>query len=194
MEAFPCDEHLPDQRKDCPASAVPDDRKGHGTCSERIKIAQRPPFQMIEKVTELVPNESATGIKNVSVNEPYFMGHFPGTPIMPGVLICEACAQLCSLVIEKPAEDLEKNLYVLLKIDGFKFVKPVIPGDQLEISVNKTKGGGVIVGFDCVVKVNGNVHAKGSLRCSDETSFSNVIPAPEPEPSRNLQIEKYVCG
>ena len=121
------------------------------------KIAQRPPFQMIEKVTELVPNESATGIKNVSVNEPYFMGHFPGTPIMPGVLICEACAQLCSLVIEKPAEDLEKNLYVLLKIDGFKFVKPVIPGDQLEISVNKTKGGGVIV------KVNGNVHAKGSL-------------------------------
>ena len=122
------------------------------------KIAQRPPFQMIEKVTELVPNESATGIKNVSVNEPYFMGHFPGTPIMPGVLICEACAQLCSLV-----EDLEKNLYVLLKIDGFKFVKPVIPGDQLEISVNKTKGGGVIVGFDCVVKVNGNVHAKGSL-------------------------------
>ena len=127
------------------------------------KIAQRPPFQMIEKVLELVPNESAVGIKNVSVNEPYFMGHFPGTPIMPGVLICEACAQLCSLVIEKPAEDLEKNLYVLLKIDGFKFVKPAIPGDQLEISVNKTKGGGVIVGFDCVVKVNGNVHAKGSL-------------------------------
>ena len=127
------------------------------------KIAQRPPFQMIEKVTELVPNESATGIKNVSVNEPYFMGHFPGTPIMPGVLICEACAQLCSLVIEKPAEDLEKNLYVLLKIDGFKFVKPVIPGDQLEITVNKTKGGGIIVGFDCVVKVNGNLHAKGSL-------------------------------
>ena len=127
------------------------------------KIAQRPPFQMIEKVTELVPNESATGIKNVSVNEPYFMGHFPGTPIMPGVLICEACAQLCSLVIEKPAGDLKKNLYVLLKIDGFKFVKPVIPGDQLEITVNKTKGGGVIVGFDCVVKVNGNIHAKGSL-------------------------------
>ena len=73
------------------------------------KIAQRPPFQMIEKVTELVPNESAVGIKNVSVNEPYFTGHFPGTPIMPGVLIVESCAQLCSLVIEKPAEDLEKN-------------------------------------------------------------------------------------
>ena len=77
------------------------------------RIAQRPPFQMVEKVLELVPNESATGNKNVSVNEPYFMGHFPGAPIMPGVLIVESCAQLCSLVIEKKPEDLEKNLYEL---------------------------------------------------------------------------------
>ena len=127
------------------------------------RIAQRPPFQMVEKVIELVPNESATGIKNVSVNEPYFMGHFPGAPIMPGVLIVESCAQLCSLVIEKKPEDLEDKLYVLLKIDGFKFVKPVIPGDQLELSVVKTKGGGVLVGFDCTVKVNGTLHAKGAL-------------------------------
>lgn len=127
------------------------------------KIAQRPPFQMIERVTELVPNESATGIKNVSVNEPYFMGHFPGTPIMPGVLIVESCAQLCSIVIEKKPEDLDDKLYVLLKVDGFKFVKPVIPGDRLEITVNKTKGGGVLVGFDCVVKVDGAVFAKGAL-------------------------------
>lgn len=127
------------------------------------RIAQRPPFQMVEKVIELVPNESATGIKNVSVNEPYFMGHFPGAPIMPGVLIVESCAQLCSLVIEKKPEDLEDKLYVLLKIDGFKFVKPVIPGDQLEMTVTKTKGGGVLVGFDCTVKVNGTLHAKGAL-------------------------------
>lgn len=127
------------------------------------KIAQRPPFQMIERVLELKPGECATGIKNVSVNEPYFMGHFPGTPIMPGVLIVEGCAQLCSLVIEKDEKALEENLYVLLKIDGFKFVKPVIPGDQLVITVNKTRGGGVLVGFDAVVKVNDQIFAKGSL-------------------------------
>ena len=127
------------------------------------RIAQRPPFQMVGKVIELVPNESATGIKNVSVNEPYFMGHFPGAPIMPGVLIVESCAQLCSLVIEKKPEDLEDKLYVLLKIDGFKFVKPVIPGDQLEMTVVKTKSGGPLVGFDCTVKVNGTLHAKGAL-------------------------------
>ncbi len=127
------------------------------------RIAQRPPFQMVEKVLELVPGESATGIKNVSVNEPYFIGHFPGTPIMPGVLVVEACAQLCSLVIEKKPEDLDDKLYVLLKIDGFKFVKPTIPGDQLELAVAKTKSGGTLVGFDCTVKVNGTLHAKGSL-------------------------------
>lgn len=127
------------------------------------KIAQRPPFQMIERVLELVPGERATGLKNVSVNEPYFTGHFPGTPIMPGVLIVESCAQLCSLVIEKDEKTLDENLYVLLKIDGFKFVKPVIPGDQLVISVSKTRGGGVIVGFDAVVKVDDAVFAKGSL-------------------------------
>ncbi|MBR4464594.1 MAG: hypothetical protein IKS40_08260, partial [Treponema sp.] len=68
-----------------------------------------------------------------------------------------------SLVIEKDEKALEDNLYVLLKIDGFKFVKPVIPGDQLVITVNKTKGGGVLVGFDAVVKVGDAVFAKGSL-------------------------------
>lgn len=127
------------------------------------RISQRPPFQMVEKVVELNPGESATGIKSVSVNEPYFLGHFPGMPIMPGVLIVESCAQLCSLVIEKTPEDLADRLYVLLKIDGFKFVRPVIPGSQLEMSVVKTKSGGTLVGFDCTVKVDGEIHAKGSL-------------------------------
>ena len=125
------------------------------------KIKQRPPFQMIDRVIELVPNESATGIKCVSVNEPHFIGHFPGAPIMPGVLIVESCAQLCSLVVE--SDDADEKLYVLLKIDGFKFVKPVIPGDTLTITVKKTRAGGNVFGFDAEVKVDGNVHAKGSL-------------------------------
>ncbi len=125
------------------------------------KIKQRPPFQMIDRVIELVPNESATGIKCVSVNEPHFIGHFPGAPIMPGVLIVESCAQLCSLVVE--SDDADGKLYVLLKIDGFKFVKPVIPGDTLTITVKKTRAGGNVFGFDAEVKVDGNVHAKGSL-------------------------------
>ena len=103
------------------------------------RIKQRPPFQMIERVVELEPNVSAKGIKCVSVNEPYFMGHFPDAPIMPGVLLIECAAQLCSLVIapENAAADADK-LYVLLKVKDFKFLKPVIPGDRLEIEVKCT--------------------------------------------------------
>ena len=128
------------------------------------RIRQRPPFQMIERVLEFSAGESARGIKNVSINEPYFMGHFPDAPIMPGVLIVESCAQLCSIVMSDGAAGTEGDvLYVLLKVDGFKFVKPVIPGDTLDITVKKTRAGGTIVAFDAVVTVGGTVCAKGSM-------------------------------
>ncbi len=98
------------------------------------RIKQRPPFQMIERVLELEPNISARGVKNVSVNEPYFIGHFPEAPIMPGVLLIESAAQLCSLVIAPDdAADNEDRQYVLLKVKDFKFLKPVKPGDPLQL-------------------------------------------------------------
>lgn len=128
--------------------------------NERIK--QRPPFQMIERVLEIHSGVSAVGLKNVSINEPYFVGHFPDTPIMPGVLIVESCAQLCSLVIESDGTQKDK-VYVLLKVDGFKFLKPVIPGDVLKITVTKTKVMGPLTSFDAVVKVDDVVFAKGSM-------------------------------
>ena len=126
------------------------------------RIKQRPPFQMIERVLELNPGESATGIKNVSVNEPYFMGHFPDAPIMPGVLIIESCAQLCSLVFDTDAANPDV-IYVLLKVDNFKFVKPVIPGDRLTITVTKTKLIGPLAVFDAIVKVDDEIRAKGTM-------------------------------
>ncbi len=130
--------------------------------NERIK--QRPPFQMIERVVELEPNVSAKGIKCVSVNEPYFMGHFPNAPIMPGVLIIESAAQLCSLVIapENAASDADK-LYVLLKVKDFKFLKPVIPGDKLEIEVKCTLASAAAYEFSAVISVDGKTRAKGSM-------------------------------
>lgn len=125
------------------------------------RLKQRPPFQMVERVTELVPGEMARGIKNVSVNEPYFAGHFPGTPIMPGVLVIECAAQLCSLVMEgEPDGD---KFYVLLKVDNFKFIKPVIPGDTLDIFVTKSPTSGPLVRFSAVLTVDGEIHAKGVL-------------------------------
>lgn len=128
------------------------------------RIKQRPPFQMIERVTELEPNVRAVGIKNVSVNEPYFIGHFPEAPIMPGVLLIESAAQLCSLVIapENAAEQ-EGKLYVLLKVKDFKFLKPVIPGDTLNIEVGCTMCGGGAYEFSAVISVDGTVKAKGSM-------------------------------
>ncbi len=126
------------------------------------RIKQRPPFQMIERVLELVPGESARGTKCVSVNEPYFMGHFPGSPIMPGVLQIECAAQLCSLVVENDGTD-ENTVYVLLKVDNFKFIKPVIPGDVLDITVTKTRAVGPLTSFDAVLRVDGEVRAKGNM-------------------------------
>ncbi len=126
------------------------------------RIRQRPPFQMIERVTELTPGKSATGIKCVSVNEPYFAGHMPGYPIMPGVLLIESCAQLCSLVIEQDGRD-EDKIYVLLKVKEFKFVKPVIPGDRLELQVECLRGGTGLYEFEAKVLVDGQVRAKGGM-------------------------------
>lgn len=126
------------------------------------RIKQRPPFQMIEKVLEVEDGEYAKGIKCVSVNEPYFAGHFPDAPIMPGVLVIEACAQLCSITIESQGTEDDK-IYVLLKCEEFKFLRPVIPGDCLEIEVRKESGGAGLVKFNAKVTVDGKVKAKGIL-------------------------------
>ena len=125
------------------------------------RIKQRPPFQMIEKVLEVEDGEYAKGIKCVSVNEPYFAGHFPDAPIMPGVLVIEACAQLCSITMESQGTEDDK-IYVLLKCEEFKFLRPVIPGDCLEIEVRKESGAG-LVKFNAKVTVDGKVKAKGIL-------------------------------
>ena len=118
------------------------------------RIKQRPPFQMIEKVLEVEDGEYAKGIKCVSVNEPYFAGHFPDAPIMPGVLVIEACAQLCSITMESQGTEDDK-IYVLLKCEEFKFLRPVIPGDCLEIEVRKESGGAGLVKFNAKVKAKG---------------------------------------
>ena len=126
------------------------------------RIKQRPPFQMIEKVLEVEDGEYAKGIKCVSVNEPYFAGHFPDAPIMPGVLVIEACAQLCSITMESQGTEDDK-IYVLLKCEEFKFLRSVIPGDCLEIEVRKESGGAGLVKFNAKVTVDGKVKAKGIL-------------------------------
>lgn len=126
------------------------------------RIKQRPPFQMVERVLDVVPGESVTALKNVSVNEPYFMGHFPDAPIMPGVIVIESAAQACSLAIEADGTD-ESTIYVLLKVKDFKFVKPIIPGDTMIINCKKTMGSAGLYSFAVTISVNDKVRAKGEL-------------------------------
>lgn len=128
------------------------------------RIKQRPPFQMVERVLELRPNEYAKGIKNVSVNEPYFAGHFPEMPVMPGVLIIESLAQLCSLVIDTESGAVDPDtVYVLLKADAFKFVKAVVPGDTLTLEATVTLAASGLYKFAVKATVEGQLRAKGEL-------------------------------
>src|SRR5919206_1681841 len=103
-------------------------------------IPHRYPFLMIDRVVDVVPNESAVGIKNVSINEPHFLGHFPQRPVMPGVLIIEAMAQTAAvLVVRTLGREAEGKLVYFMSIDNARFRKPVVPGDTLHIHVRKQR-------------------------------------------------------
>ena len=119
---------------------------------ERIMemIPHRYPFLLVDRVINMVDGESATGIKNVTFNEPHFVGHFPQKPIMPGVLIVEAMAQTSGLlVVHTLGKAAEGKLVYFMSIEEAKFRKPVTPGDTLEIFVQKAKARGNIWKFAC---------------------------------------------
>ncbi len=103
-------------------------------------IPHRYPFLMIDGVQKIVLGESATGLKNVTINEPFFQGHFPDHPVMPGVLIIEAMAQTAAvLVVHTLGPDAEGKLVYFMMVENAKFRKPVVPGDQLLINVKKQR-------------------------------------------------------
>ncbi|MDP6573671.1 MAG: 3-hydroxyacyl-ACP dehydratase FabZ [Rhodospirillales bacterium] len=132
---------------------------------ERIKqlIPHRYPFLMIDRIVELVPDVSAVGIKNVSINEPYFQGHFPSRPIMPGVLIIEAMAQTSgALVVYTMGEDAEGRLVYFMSVDSARFRKPITPGDTVHIHVEKLQSRGRVWKFAGKAKVEGTLMAEAT--------------------------------
>ena len=118
-------------------------------------IPHRYPFLLIDRLVDVVPGERAIGIKNVTANEPFFQGHFPGRPVMPGVLIVEAMAQTAAvIVVAALGSDAEGKLVYFMSIDNARFRKPVGPGDQLRIHCRKERQRGNVWKFSGEAKVD----------------------------------------
>ena len=127
-------------------------------------IPHRYPMLMVDRVTDLQLDRSATGIKNVSINEPFFQGHFPAEPVMPGVLIVEAMAQTAAvLVVATFGAESEGKLVYFMSIDGVRFRRPVLPGDRLELHVKKAQSRGNVWKFDGKAVVDGKVAAEATF-------------------------------
>ncbi|MBN66065.1 MAG: 3-hydroxyacyl-[acyl-carrier-protein] dehydratase FabZ [Rickettsiales bacterium] len=119
-------------------------------------IPHRYPFLLVDRLVNVKPGESCVGIKNVTNNEPHFPGHFPGHPVMPGVLIVEAMAQTAgALVVHTLGEASRGKIVYFMTIDNARFRKPVVPGDQLRIHVNVIKSRGNIWKFEGIGEVDG---------------------------------------
>ncbi len=127
-------------------------------------LPHRYPFLLVDRITEFVPGQRMVGFKNVTINEPFFMGHFPGHPIMPGVLILEALAQVSAILAYKSeALDPEKQIAYLMAIDGAKFRRPVVPGDRLQLEVEVLKHKGPIWKQKGTAVVDGQKVAEGEF-------------------------------
>ena len=136
----------------------------------REYLPHRYPFLLVDRVTDIQLNESIVAIKNVSINEPFFNGHFPDYPVMPGVLIIEAMAQAAGIlgfksIDKKPADG---SMYMLVGSDKVRFKRPVVPGDQLKLEARidgKPKRG--IWRFEVKATVDGELAASGTVICAD---------------------------
>jgi len=131
-------------------------------------LPQRYPLVMIDRVRLLEPGKRIVALKNVSANEPYFPGHFPHRPIMPGVLILEAMAQAAGILVLKSrgVKSDDQTLYYYVGIDNARFKKPVTPGDQLEIEVQIDRVLRGISRFVCSARVDGATVAEATILCS----------------------------
>jgi UDP-3-O-[3-hydroxymyristoyl] N-acetylglucosamine deacetylase/3-hydroxyacyl-[acyl-carrier-protein] dehydratase len=126
-------------------------------------LPHRYPFLLIDRILEFEENKRVVGIKNVTINEPFFQGHFPGHPIMPGVLLIEAMAQTGGVLALKSDPDPASKVIYFMSIDKAKFRKPVVPGDQVRFELDLIKVRGNIKSLKAVAKVDGAVVAEAEM-------------------------------
>lgn len=126
-------------------------------------LPHRYPFLLIDRIVEMEPQKRIVGLKNVTINEPFFQGHFPGHPIMPGVLLVEAMAQAGGVLALLSDPKPETKLLIFMSIDKAKFRKPVVPGDQVRFELDVIKQRGPIKSFKGEAKVDGAVVAEAEM-------------------------------
>ena len=134
-------------------------------------LPQRYPFIMVDRVKECEPGKRIVAVKNVSANEPFFPGHFPHRPIMPGVLILEEMAETAGVLIHRTNNTMpdERTVYYYVGIDHARFKKPVLPGDQLEIEVHFERQLRAIGKFSCWARVDSQLVAEATILCAQQT-------------------------
>ena len=144
-----------------PATTTPPGGKTIDIARIMQAIPHRYPFLLIDRVIDLHPDHSAVGVKNVTINEHFFAGHFPGHPVMPWVLIIEAMAQTSALlVVETLGPEAAGKVVYFMSVDGGKFRRPVVPGDSLRIHVTKMRNRGPVWKFAGVARVDGAIVAE----------------------------------
>ncbi len=131
-------------------------------------LPHRYPFLLVDRIIEFEANQRIVGLKNVTINEPFFPGHFPGVPIMPGVLILESMAQVGGFLVFKAAEDREKKLVFFSGVENARFRRPVRPGDQLRIEMT------VLKMKSRIGKLHGKAYVDGQVAAEAEIMFSMV--------------------
>jgi 3-hydroxyacyl-[acyl-carrier-protein] dehydratase len=143
-------------------------------------LPHRYPFLLVDRIYDMDADVSCVGVKNVTMNEPFFQGHFPQFPVMPGVLIIEGLAQTAgALCIAHAGQDYRTELVYFMGIDNAKFRKPVLPGDQLHFHVKKIRNRGRVWRFKCEAKVEGKVVAEADISAmlansSDARAFASA--------------------
>jgi 3-hydroxyacyl-[acyl-carrier-protein] dehydratase len=145
-----------------------EEQRGELHQADIVRIMQllphRPPFLLIDRIIDMDADLSGTGIKNVTMNEPFFVGHFPGRPVMPGVLIIEAMAQTAgALVVNHKGSQVEGSLVYFMTIDGARFRKPVVPGDTLHLAVRRTQQRSRVWRYEGKALVEGKLVAEAEI-------------------------------
>ena len=128
-------------------------------------LPHRYPFLFVDRIVEMERLKRVVGIKNVTMNEPFFQGHFPGQPVMPGVLIIESMAQTGGLLLLQEVPDRENKLLYFVAVDGARFRRPVVPGDQLKLEMTVVSWRGDFCKLDGRATVDGKLAAEATLMC-----------------------------